>query len=159
MLKLETLVETQHAAFRTHMAEQISEVRGEMKNTISKDVPNFVGAMIAETVKGGHGMRTPDGGGKSVEFPDTARSGTSSFPRSPSGKSALVGYVVFDATRGETETGNQPQLTIPMPVLRHVVATVVAQGTPDTFKTAVLDSIETIPLRGATDITSGWEPG
>ena len=145
MQKLATLVETQHGAFRTHMAEQISEVRGEMKNTISKDVPNFVGAMIAETVKGGHGMRTPDGGGKSVEFPDTARSGTSSFPQSPSGKSALVGYVVFDATRGETETGNQSQLTIPMPVLRHVVATVVAQGTPDTFKTAVLDSIETIP--------------
>jgi hypothetical protein len=55
MQKLTTLVETQHEAFRTHMTEQISEVRGEMKNTISKDVPNFVGAMIAETVKGGHG--------------------------------------------------------------------------------------------------------
>ena len=29
--------------------------------------------------------------------------------------------------------------------MRHVVATVVAHGTPELFKTAVLDSIETIP--------------
>ena len=115
-----------------------------MKHTIQKDVPSFVGALSAETVKGGPvGMRPPDGGGRKVEFADTSHPGNSSSL--PSDKRALVGYVVFDATRGETETENQPQLAIPMPILSHVVATVVAQGTPELFKEAVLDSIKTIP--------------
>ena len=144
MKKFTAQAEMQQASLRTYVTEQIADVQGEMKHTIQKDVPNFVGAMITETVKGGPGgMRPPDGGGRKAEFADTLHPGNSSSR--PSCKHSLVGYVVLDATRGETETDNQPQLTIPMPILSHVVSTVVAQGTPDLFKTAVLDSIETIP--------------
>ena len=58
----------------------------------------------------------------------------------PTDDSSLVGYVVLDATRVREMEGT-PQLTIPIPLLSHIVQTVVQPGTSEDFRQAVLDSV------------------
>jgi hypothetical protein len=144
----ELVCQTAHAeehrsSLHAHVAEQIEGVRGAMQHSMQNEVPSFVGAMLTHTgyreaagsqpQRGGVGSQPPHGGGKEkIDLADTTHTETSGS--GPIGDRSLVGYVVLDATRVREMEGDAPQVTIPLPLLSHLVQTVVNYGTSEEFR-------------------------